>query len=304
MMAFVTFFARLRPHGVGLAGKGKGKKDKPADKKTAKGKKGGSKRGSGAAGDAAPPSDGISLLPPLDPATSKALSATEVLAKQIVASFTQLACRSSLSCYQVCTAPPDAPLLDVTGGGAQRFSCRPHRHSTRCREAPDPVALLPMGSVMPAYLPTAVCDWRAPKHLPASPPMRQMLCACLLMAACMGCPCVTQALHLLRLLPNLELRLQALVAMWPAIWDRGNVADLVLDLDHPVALPLLPGKAAYGAATAVPAAAAGPLTTRSSAQPLMVGHRGGRWDVLRQGLGRAEAADGSIHARTQTLRTR
>ncbi|GIL77087.1 hypothetical protein Vretifemale_6644 [Volvox reticuliferus] len=48
---------------------------------------------------------------------------------------------------------------------------------------------------------------------------------------------VYQVLHLLRLLPDFELRIKALVALWPAIWDRGNVVDLIVDLDHPVALP-------------------------------------------------------------------
>ncbi|KAG2495322.1 hypothetical protein HYH03_006592 [Edaphochlamys debaryana] len=46
-------------------------------------------------------------------------------------------------------------------------------------------------------------------------------------------------MHLLRLLPDFDLRLRVLVALWPCIWDRGNVIDLVLDLDHPIAVPLL-----------------------------------------------------------------
>ncbi|KAG2439979.1 hypothetical protein HXX76_004097 [Chlamydomonas incerta] len=51
-----------------------------------------------------------------------------------------------------------------------------------------------------------------------------------------------QVLHLLRLLPDFDLRLRTLVALWPAVWDRGNVVDLILDLDHPVVLPPPPKK--------------------------------------------------------------
>ncbi|GLC42531.1 hypothetical protein PLESTM_001347200 [Pleodorina starrii] len=51
-----------------------------------------------------------------------------------------------------------------------------------------------------------------------------------------------QVMHLLRLLPDFDLRVKVLVAVWPAIWDRGNMVDLILDLDHPVALPPSPRK--------------------------------------------------------------
>ncbi|GLI61918.1 hypothetical protein VaNZ11_004442 [Volvox africanus] len=46
-----------------------------------------------------------------------------------------------------------------------------------------------------------------------------------------------QVLHLLRLLPDFELWIKVLVALWPVKWDRGNVVDLIMDLDHTVALP-------------------------------------------------------------------
>ncbi|KXZ41880.1 hypothetical protein GPECTOR_253g634 [Gonium pectorale] len=65
---------------------------------------------------------------------------------------------------------------------------------------------------------------------------RQLAPAMIDLACGVSLSCFT-VLHLLRLLPDLELRVKVLVAVWPAIWDRGNVVDLILDLDHPVALP-------------------------------------------------------------------
>lgn len=46
-----------------------------------------------------------------------------------------------------------------------------------------------------------------------------------------------QAIYLLRLLPDLDLRLAALAALWPAIWDRDAVVDVVMALDQPTPLP-------------------------------------------------------------------
>ncbi len=49
-----------------------------------------------------------------------------------------------------------------------------------------------------------------------------------------------QAHHLLALLPTLEQRLCALLALYPALYDPANITDLALALDRPVPLALTP----------------------------------------------------------------
>lgn len=46
---------------------------------------------------------------------------------------------------------------------------------------------------------------------------------------------------MLRLLPDFNARVDALIALWPAIHDRANVLAAILDLDHPAVLPGSPG---------------------------------------------------------------
>ena len=55
----------------------------------------------------------------------------------------------------------------------------------------------------------------------------------------------------MRLLPDLSSRLSALLVVYPTLWDRGNLADIIRDLDQPVSLPL-PKAAAAGPEPASP----------------------------------------------------
>lgn len=123
----------------------------------------------------------------------------------------------------------------------------------------------------------------------------------------MGAPPVypsPQALQLLRLFPDIHMRIDVLVLVYPALWDRAHLLTLVLDLDRPVVVPrpasATTAAAALGWAAAQPAALSAASAAGATAAAEAVVAAASRAALAAEAAAAAVAGDVGEPARAST----